>query len=468
MSKKPASADPLGAPSPSSAKSAKLGLDVPSDSAMQVNEASLPYLAQAGAQDVPPGYKRTEVGVIPEDWNTPKLGSLGGFFKGQGVKRAESDTGNIPCVRYGEIYTHHDEIVRRFVSHISWKVADTATPLRTGDILFAGSGETKTEIGKAVAFIGEHEAYAGGDIVILRQQSADPRYLGYVLNAPVAICQKSSKGQGDAVVHISASALASVKIPLPPSDEQSAIATALSDADALIESLDRLIAKRRAIKQAAMQQLLTGQTRLPGFTGEWETKRLGDVAEIRSGGTPSTTTPSHWGGGIAWCTPTDITALDGRKYLSGTARTISDSGLATSSAEIIPRNSVIMTSRATIGECAINTAPMTTNQGFKNLVPMACNTEFLYYLMSTQKERLIQLCAGSTFLEVGAKQLKIFEVNLPKDTAEQEAIATVLSDMDTEIEALEHRRGKARQIKQGMMQQLLTGRVRLVTPEVAA
>lgn len=249
---------------------------------------------------------------------------------------------------------------------------------------------------------------------------------------------------------------------LPEYNEQQVIADALGDVDALLESLDQLINKKRNIKQAAMQELLTGKTRLPGFDGEWNVKRLGEITDIRSGGTPSTTNAAFWDGGVPWCTPTDITALLGRKYLSDTERTISDAGLRASSAEVIPPNSIIMTSRATIGECAINMVPMTTNQGFKNLVPSKADPEFLYYLMTMQKERLKQLCGGSTFLEIGKKQLQRFEVVCPVEVDEQTAIATVLSDMDAEITALEQRRKKTRDIKQAMMQELLTGKTRLV------
>jgi len=191
---------------------------------------------------------------------------------------------------------------------------------------------------------------------------------------------------------------------------------------------------------------------------------LGRISDIRSGGTPSTTNPEFWNGGVAWCTPTDITALRGRKYLTETQRTISHKGLQASSAEVIPPNSIIMTTRATIGECAINTVPMTTNQGFKNLIPSRVESEFLYYLMTTQKERLIQLCGGSTFLEIGKKQLQRFEVTLPMERDEQRAIATILSDMDAEIGSLEQRRAKTAALKQAMMQELLTGRTRLIEP----
>lgn len=122
-----------------------------------------------------------------------------------------------------------------------------------------------------------------------------------------------------------------------------------------------------------------------------------------------------------------------------------------------------MTSRATIGECAINTAPLSTNQGFKNFVPFnGVVGEFLYYLLTTHKQGFIGLCSGSTFLEIGKTQLRSYVVKFPATKAEQTAIATLLSDMDTELAALQAQLTKARHIKQGMMQELLTGRIRLL------
>jgi type I restriction enzyme S subunit len=251
-------------------------------------------------------------------------------------------------------------------------------------------------------------------------------------------------------------------IPIPTVSEQTKVSNVLGAVEELLASIENLIAKKRALQQAAMQVLLTGKRRLPGFEGEWEVKRLGDVGEIKSGGTPSTSQRAFWDGGVPWCTPTDITALDGRKYLTTTARNISPSGLQASSAEMIPPQSLIMTTRATIGECAINTLPITTNQGFKNIVPSpVIGTEFLYYLMSTQKQRLISLCGGSTFLEIGKKELSAYEIRLPLERAEQDAISSTLSAIDDELQALEASLRKAEDLKQGMMQQLLTGKIRL-------
>ena len=187
-------------------------------------------------------YKESEIGVIPVDWEVKQLSTIGKFTKGQGIRKDEATNGEIPCVRYGELYTRHNDYIKEYFSFISNETAKSARRLRPGDILFAGSGETKEEIGKCAAFVDNIEAYAGGDIVILSPIDVSPLFLGYLLNAQHIQKQKASKGQGDAIVHISANQLGSIQIPLPPTkSEQTAIATALSDTDALIENLEKLL-----------------------------------------------------------------------------------------------------------------------------------------------------------------------------------------------------------------------------------
>ena len=195
-------------------------------------------------------------------WEAKRLGEVGTFLKGSGVTKLQAMSGELRCIRYGELYTRHNDYIKEFFSFISLVVALTATPLKRGDILFAGSGETKEEIGKCAALIHEVEAYAGGDIVILRTEGADPLFLGYYLNTPTIARQKASRGQGDAVVHIGSSALAAVQTKLPKPDEQSAIASILSDMDADIAGLEAKLAKARLVKAGMMQELLTGKTRL--------------------------------------------------------------------------------------------------------------------------------------------------------------------------------------------------------------
>ena len=196
-------------------------------------------------------------------WKASKFGQLGTFLKGSGIRRDEALSGDLPCVRYGEIYTTHSDHIRNFSSWISPEVACTSTLLRRGDLLFAGSGETKEEIGKCVAFLHNGPGYAGGDIVILRPTvDVDSMFLGYLFNMPSVVRQKASRGQGDAVVHISANALGEIEVELPEAIEQAAIAQALSDMDAEITALESRLTKARALKQAMAQALLTGRIRL--------------------------------------------------------------------------------------------------------------------------------------------------------------------------------------------------------------
>lgn len=217
-------------------------------------------LKQATMQELLTG--RTRLPGFRSPWTETRLGAFGSFTKGSGVKKSEASSGSLPCVRYGELYTHHENVVREFYSSISAQVASTATRLQQGDLLFAGSGETKEEIGKCAAFTSNAEAYAGGDIVILRGHCQQPTFMGYYLNSPAVVAQKASRGQGDAVVHISARALGDIVVRLPSVDEQIAIARVLSDMDAELATLEARRDKTKNLKKAMMQELLTGKTRL--------------------------------------------------------------------------------------------------------------------------------------------------------------------------------------------------------------
>lgn len=422
---------------------------------MEVREPSAGYLAK-------PGFKQTEVGVIPEDWDA--------------VASADFVDSNAP-ICYGVVQVGQDTnsgvpiVAIKYVKEISSAPLHRTAPelecpysrsrVQNGDVLISIKGT----IGRVGIVPEGFEGNISRELARLRLRTEySPEYIAHQLEADATQARILRAVVGTTRLEFSIATLRRFTLPIPHTFvEQQAIAEALSDADALIESLDQLLAKKRQIKQGAMQQLLTGKKRLPGFSGEWLTKRLSDLASIRSGGTPSTLRPEYWDGDVLWCTPTDITALSGHKYLSDTSRKISEAGLNASSAEVIPSKSIVMTSRATIGECAINLVPLATNQGFKNFMPFdTVDAEFLYYLLTTQKQGFISLCAGSTFLEIGKSQLAGYEVTTPPTRDEQTAIATVLSDLDAEVAALEARLAKARLLKQGMMQELLTGRIRLV------
>lgn len=196
------------------------------------------------------------------EWRDCVLSDIGAFSKGRGIRRDQVSDDGIPCVRYGEIYTRYNDYVVAPVSRISPSVAAGAKPIQHGDILFAGSGETAEEIGKCIAYLGTDQAYAGGDVIVLSPISDDPLYLGHLLNQKTISEQKARLGQGDAVVHISSRNLGTIKIKIPKTDEQRAIAAFLSDLDAAIAVLERRRDKTKAIKHGMMQALLTGRIRL--------------------------------------------------------------------------------------------------------------------------------------------------------------------------------------------------------------
>jgi type I restriction enzyme S subunit len=217
-------------------------------------------LKQAAMQQLLTG--QTRLPGFKGKWAERLLSNIAMPLKGQGIRKDEVIPEGLPCVRYGEIYTHHTDYIRCFNSFISAETAKSSQLLRKGDLLFAGSGETADEIGKSVAFLGDEEAYAGGDIIIFRPQGQNSMFLGYLLNQPVVARQKAQMGQGEVIVHIGSRSLGRLRLSLPPLPEQTAIAEVLTEMDAELAALEQRREKTRALKQAMMQELLTGKTRL--------------------------------------------------------------------------------------------------------------------------------------------------------------------------------------------------------------
>jgi type I restriction enzyme S subunit len=411
---------------------------------------------------MPQGYKQTELGIIPEDWEIMTFDELGTFSKGSGVSRAESNTGNIPCIRYGELYTHHNDYIKAYNSYVSKTVASKAKLLQYGDVLFAASGETKEEIGKSAAFVNSCEAYAGGDIIILSTNSklCDAKYIGYASNAPYVTKQKATKGQGDAVVHITSEAIKTISINIPPIAEQRAIAEALSDVDGLIAALDNKIAKKRHLKQGAMQQLLTGKKRLPGFTDEWVSVQLKEICSFQNGYTPSKTVRHFWENGtVPWFRMEDI-RTNGR-ILNHAIQHVTNAAVK---GDLFPAGSIIMSTTATIGEHALLIVDSLANQQFTNLIirkslDKQVDTMWFYHYCYILGEWCRNNINDGGLAAVNMDDFSNVHITLPP-ILEQQAIATILSDMDKEIADLEAQRDKYRLLKSGMMQKLLTGQIR--------
>jgi type I restriction enzyme S subunit len=410
-----------------------------------------------------PHFKRTEAGDIPMDWLATPIGEMADVTSGGTPSRkvAAFWGGGIPWVTTAEL--DRGEVMGASQSITEAGLQNSAAKwLPAGTLLIALYGQGKTR-GKCAALriaATTNQACAG----IKLTDDVDGDFVRHNLAHRYEYIRSLSNGGSQE--NLSGEIVKKIRVGMPSTRaEQRAIGCALSDADALIHSLQQLLTKKLQIKEGATQELLTGRRRLPGFEGDWAEWCLVKLAEIRSGGTPSTRQPEFWDGDIPWCTPTEITALAGGKYISSTGRCITDDGLKASSAEILPVGTVVMTSRATIGECAIASVPLTTNQGFKNFVPHSeTSGEFLYYLLGTLQQAFLALCSGSTFLEIGKRQLADFTVRCPVERDEQTAIAQVLCEMDADIAAVEARLTKARAIKQAMAQALLTGRIRLVEP----
>lgn len=415
------------------------------------------------------GYKQTEVGLIPEDWEISLWGNkLKGFITGATPYRGNQSfyKGNIKWVTSGEL---NYNVIYETIEHIS-EEAREKTNLKihpSNTFLMAITGLEAAGTRGSCAILGVPATTNQSCMAIYGTEALDIKYLYYYyLKYGEELAFKYC--QGTKQQSYTAKIVKQLPIFYPPSsDEQQAIVSVLSDVDELILSLEKLIAKKKNIKLGAMQELLTGKKRLPGFTGEWRNKLIANIADIVSGGTPSTAVPNFWNGTIRWCTPTDITNCT-KKYLSSTEKSISVKGLENCSATILPTGTLLLCSRATIGEVRIASVPVCTNQGFKSLVVQdGTNNEWLYYKILTLKDKLIERAIGSTFLEISKKDLASIEILVPS-YEEQTAIATILADMDNEIEALEQKLLKYRNIKQGMMQELLTGRIRLVEKTAVA
>ena len=191
----------------------------------------------------------------------------------------------------------------------------------------------------------------------------------------------------------------------------------------------------------------------------WSVKKISDLGTIVSGGTPDTNNPEYWDGYVLWVTPSEVSALSNR-FIWDTERKITEKGLKQSSAKLLPVNSLIICTRATIGDCCINKKPICTNQGFKNIIVTGNNVDFLYYLISKNKHELIRKACGSTFLEISKKDIDNLKFPIPP-LHEQEKIAEILGTWDEAIEKLSNLIEQKKLLKKGLMQKLLTGKVRL-------
>jgi type I restriction enzyme S subunit len=403
-----------------------------------------------------PGFKQTEVGVIPVDWEVKTLGSLttlltNGFVGTATTAYVEGDDGVLYIQGYNVQENGFNFHGIKRVSK-AFHARNKKSCLQTGDLLTIQTGDigVTTVVPPELAGANCHALI----ISRLRKQESVPGYYCQYFNSERGRVAFKEIETGTTMKHLNGGDMKRLFLPSPPVEQQRAIATALSDVDGLLGGLDRLIAKKRDLKQAAMQQLLTGQTRLPGFHAEWEVKRLGEICEIAMGRTPPRLNQAFWGHGYKWLSIADLQT----KVVSDSKEEIT--ALAASMMTIIPKGTLLMSFKLSLGRLCFAGCDLFTNEAICSFNKLQANAHFLYYALGRTDFSLYgkQAVKGYT---LNKESLKSIEVTLPP-LPEQTAIASVLTEMDAELAALEQRREKTHALKQAMMQELLTGKTRLV------
>ena len=386
--------------------------------------------------EVKPGYKQPEVGEASNQWRDCDISDLCLLQRGFDITEATKKVGTIPVYSSSGFSYFHNE-----------------SKLQPPAVITGRKGM----LGKV--FYIEEPCWPHDTTLWVKDfKGNEPRFVHIFLSQ----FRLERFDAATSVPTLNRNNLRGIPIRLPQPSEQRAIATALSDVDGLLGGLDRLIAKKRDLKQAAMQQLLTGQTRLPGFHGEWEVKRLGDVATFFKGkGLPKSALSEsgaerciHYGE-LFTRYPETIGEIFSRADISsGVFRSVANDVLMPTS-DVTPRGlakaSCIRVDGVILG------GDILVIRSDTNLV----HGPFLSLVIRYEETQVLQLVTGSTVYHLYGSNMKNFTFSLPT-LPEQTAIAEVLTEMDADLAALEQRREKTRALKQAMMQELLTGRTRLI------
>lgn len=377
--------------------------------------------------------------------------------------------GNFRNVHYGDILVKFPSVIDvekeglPYVNDASEPKCGRCSLLQDGDVIIADTAEDEA-VGKAIEIQGTtgQKVVSGLHTIAYRPQEGffAPGFLGYFLNSSVYHNQLLPLMQGIKVLSLSRSALADTVINYPSYAEQERIADALSSIDALIAGLDEAIEKKRQIKEGLMQNLLTGRARLPGFNEKWIDVRLRDVCMMNSGGTPSTSDPHFYGGDILFLSISDMT--NSGKYIYSTEKRITEDGYNCSSARMFPAGTLMYAMYASLGKCSITKVDVAVSQailGFHSLKNI--DTEYLYYYLASIEKSVKQTGQTGTQSNLSKNIVENFQLAIPS-LEEQQAIASLLRTVDDDIDCCITKREKYNLIKHGMMQELLTGKTRLI------
>lgn len=408
-------------------------------------------------------FKNTEIGKIPKDWKMYSIGkdcSVKARIGWQGLTTSEYlQTGHYGLITSTDLIegkVNWDTCV--FVSEERYK-QDTNIIVKNGDVLVSKDGT----IGKvAVVSNLQYPTTLNSGVFVIRtkNEKITQEGLGLVFISPYFKDFIKRLTAGSTIVHLYQKDIVNFTFPIPTLPEQHHIASALTSIDNLISSLGKLIEKKKNIKQGAMQQLLTGKIRLKEFTEPWVYRKISEIATTSSGGTPSRSIPNYYYGDIKWFTTTELKD----NYLYDSVEHITREALNNSSAKMFSANTILMAMYgATIGKLGVLKEPSTTNQA---CCAIKCNDIveiFLFYILLYNRKSIIEKGCGAGQPNISQAIVNELSFLVPPCEKEQQAIANILSKMDNEITALEAKRAKYEAIKQGMMQQLLTGKIRLIS-----
>lgn len=406
-----------------------------------MNQTIRSRIEQIKRGEIPEGYEKTPFGIFPCDWEKSTLKKLGEFAKGKGIPGEKMKNEGIPCVGYGDIYMKYNYHFNQAKSFIDRTTADESIQVGRNTLLFTGTGETAEEIGKCVCYTGSDDIYVGGDIIIFNSVDVSPIFISYQQYLPFAIKQKAGFGQGHSVVHIYKSDLEKLYCAYPKSKaEQEKIAEILQEQDRLIELKEKLIEEKKKQKQYLMDVLLTGKVRLPGFTDEWEIKKLGDIAHISTGN--KNTQDQVANGKFPFFIRSDeICRIDTYSY-DGEA--------------------ILLPGDGRIGEIFhYIKGKFDFHQRVYKISDFQCEGKYIFYFLKKFfKRRALLMTAKATVDSVRMEMLTGMEIYLPS-VIEQKAISDVLSKTDDELELLQKELEEQKRKKQSLMQLLLTGIVRV-------
>jgi type I restriction enzyme, S subunit len=412
---------------------------------------------------VKPGYKQTEVGVIPEDWEVVPLGDLKPFVtsgsRGWASYYAERGDLFVRITNLSRTCIFLDLTDSKFVKLPPEAREGVRTQLYNNDVLIS----ITADIG-IVGFVDENvpsPAYINQHIALVRfkPSKASGRFVSYFLASEKPQRLFGAATDTGAKAGMSLLTVQKIQTALPPLPEQEAIAEILTDADEWIAELEKLIEKKRMVKQGAMQELLSGKRRLPGFSGEWETRRLGEIAEVQRGASPRPIDSPIWfddNSLVGWVRISDVTRSG--LFLYETQQKLSEQGIRHS--RPVKAGSLIMSICATVGRPVITQIDVCIHDGFVVFDKLTVDQMYLLYFLKSIEDTWSQHGQTGSQMNLNTGLINRSVIIVPS-LPEQTAIAAVLSDMDEEIGLLEAKLAKARLMKRGMMQALLTGRIRL-------